>query len=207
LKDIIEGFVMTHKLVFSFAALLVSLTMVFVTQAHCKDNQKYQKTVEEYVIPDVTLVNQNGEKVGFRELINSKETVLLDFIFGTCTTICPILSASFTSMQDRLGADIDQVRFVSISIDPEHDTPEVMKAYLGRYGAKPGWDFFTGTKEDIDQVMRAFDAYMSDKMDHRPLTFLQAPVQNKWVRIYGLLGTSDLMKEYAVVEKMDSAQR
>ena len=90
MKDIIEGFVMTHKLVFSLVALLVPLTMVFVTQAHCKDNQKYQRTVEEYVIPDVTLINQDGEKVQFRELINSKETVLLDFIFGTCTTICPI---------------------------------------------------------------------------------------------------------------------
>jgi protein SCO1/2 len=167
-----------------------------VGNAHCTDNKKYTRTVEEYTIPDVTLINQDSERVQLVELINSNKPVLLDFIFGTCTTICPILSASFVSMQDRLGPDLDKVRFISISIDPEHDTPKVMKTYLDRYGAQPGWDFFTGTREEINQVMQAFDAYVTDKMDHRPLTFLHAPGQDKWVRVYGLLGTSDLMKEY-----------
>lgn len=195
--DIFKGAGMIHKKNFSITVALIMLTFVFFAgNVQCEDKKKYIRTVDQYTLPDVTLVSQRGEKVRLHELVDSKKTVLVDFIFGTCTTICPILSASFTSMQSRLGPDIDKVYFVSISIDPEHDTPPVMKAYLNRYGARPGWDFFTGTREDINQVMQAFDAYVTDKMDHRPLTFLRAPGQDKWVRVNGLLGTSDLMKEY-----------
>ena len=71
-----------------------------------------------------------------------------------------------------------------------------MRKYLERYRAKPGWDFLTGTREDINRVMRAFDAYVPNKMAHYPLTLLHAPQAERWVRIYGLIGGSELMDEY-----------
>jgi protein SCO1/2 len=85
---------------------------------------------------------------------------------------------------------------VSITIDPEHDSPEVMREYLKRYRAKPGWDFLTGSRADIDRVMHAFDAYVPNKMSHYPLTLLRGPGEGRWIRIYGLIGTSDLLDEY-----------
>jgi protein SCO1/2 len=100
------------------------------------------------------------------------------------------------SLQRKLAPDQEKVQLVSISIDPEYDTPEVMTEYLEKYQAKPGWMFLTGTRKDIDKVMRAFDAYVPNKMAHYPITFLHAPSADRWVRIYGLIGTSDLMKEY-----------
>jgi protein SCO1 len=156
---------------------------------------KYQRTIENYTIPDVVLVNQNGTKVRFRELMQSNKPVIVDFIFGTCTTICPILSVSFANLQQKLGPDSQKVQLVSISIDPENDSPKVMKEYLKRYRAKPGWDFLTGTRSDIDKVMYAFNAYIPNKMSHYPLTLIRSSKDGKWIRIFGLMGSSEFSNE------------
>ncbi len=155
----------------------------------------YKRTVEHYVPPDVVLVNQNGAKVHFKELMQSKKLVAVDFIFGTCTTICPILSVSFANLQAKLGPDSGKVQLVSISIDPEHDTPKVMKEYLKRYRSKPGWDFLTGSRADIDKVMYAFDAYIPNKMLHSELTLIRSWDDGKWIRILGLMGSSEFIDE------------
>jgi protein SCO1 len=156
----------------------------------------YKRSLERYTLPDVTLVNQEGKKVKLLALVNSGKPVVVDFIYGTCTTICPVLSAAFASFQKRLGADSTKAQLISISIDPDNDTPLVMKKYLMNYRAKPGWDFLSGSRQDIDKVMNAFDAYISNKMAHYPIMFMRAPGSDQWVRIYGLIGTSDFMKEY-----------
>jgi protein SCO1 len=158
--------------------------------------EKPKRTVEKYTVPDVVLVNQSGAKVPLKKFLETDKPVMVDFIYGTCTTICPVLSASFISLQRRLGADADNVRLVSISIDPENDTPKVMRDYLKRYRSKPGWDFLTGTRDDIDRVMYAFNAYIADKMDHYPLTFIRNPSDGRWVRVDGLMSSAELMEEY-----------
>jgi protein SCO1/2 len=121
--------------------------------------------------------------------------VIIDFIYTTCTTVCPILSAGFSNLRSRLGKDARTVQFISISIDPEHDRPEEMKKYLSRYNAGEGWDFLTGSREDITLVLKAFDASVVDKMSHIPLYILHGPGSDEWVRIRGLIGQSDLMSE------------
>lgn len=190
---------MKKRGIFLLAALMGFSLLVGPASGAQSTEKRYQRTVEKYQVPGVTLINQDREKVRLVEILNSDKPVLLDFIYGTCTTICPVLSASFANMQKKLGSDSDKVRMVSISIDPEYDTPEVMTEYLARYRAKPGWMYLTGTREDIDKVMRAFDAYVPNKMSHYPLTLLKAPKGDQWVRIYGLIGTSDLMEEYRML--------
>lgn len=159
----------------------------------------YQRTLEKYTVPDVTLINQDGKRVKLGSLVDSGKPVVVDFIYGTCTTICPVLSAGYTNFQRKLGSNTRAVQLISISIDPEHDTPAVMKKYLKNYRAQPGWDFLTGSRENIDRVMRAFDAYIPNKMSHYPIMFMKAPGDLQWVRIYGLIGTSDFMNEYTKV--------
>ncbi|QEM70173.1 SCO family protein [Geobacter sp. FeAm09] len=163
--------------------------------AGAADAKKYQRTIEAYAIPDVVLVNQNGTKVRLREALKSDKPVVVDFIFGTCTTICPILSVGYANLQQKLGANSPNVHLVSISIDPENDTPKVMRDYLKRYRAKPGWDFLTGSRADIDKVMYAFNAYIPNKMSHYPLTLIRSPRDGKWIRIFGLLSSSEFMNE------------
>ena len=127
--------------------------------------------------------------------MQSDKPVIVDFIFGTCTTICPILSAGFANLQHKLAPDAQKVHLVSISIDPENDTPKVMTDYLKRYRAKTGWDFLTGSRADIDKVMYAFNAYIPNKMSHYPLTLIRTPSDGKWVRVFGLLSSTEFLDE------------
>jgi len=159
------------------------------------EDRKYKRTLEKYSIPDVVLVNQNGSKVRLQSIMQSGKPAIVDFVFGTCTTICPILSAGFANLQHKLGAEAQKVHLVSISIDPENDTPKVMKEYLKRYHAKAGWDFLTGSRADIDKVMYAFNANISNKMYHYPLTLIKPAGENSWVRIFGLMSSSEFMIE------------
>jgi protein SCO1 len=186
---------MTVAKFLSLATSILFCSLIFLP-AHAVA-EKYKRTVEKYEIPDVTLVNQDGKKIRLKSLVDSKETILLEFIFATCTTICPVLSVGFANFQKTISVeDAAGVRLVSITIDPEHDTPEVLRKHLAKYRAKSGWDFLTGTREDIDRVMKAFNAYVPNKMAHHPLTFLHAPQADRWVRIYGLIGGAELLDEY-----------
>lgn len=182
------------------SVLPVLLLLLTLTGLPCLDQPaqaaKYERSLETYTIPDVELINQQHQQVRSSELLNSGQPVLVDFIYATCTTICPVLSAGFSNLQKKLGEEAREVRFVSFSIDPEYDKPEIMREYLERYRAKPGWDFLTGTRADIDKIMHAFDAYVSNKMSHYPLILIKTPNQDEWVRIYGLVGTRDLMEEF-----------
>ncbi|MEW6521542.1 MAG: SCO family protein [Thermodesulfobacteriota bacterium] len=157
---------------------------------------KYKRSVESVTIPDVVLVNQQGDKVRLKSLLETNQPILVDFIYATCTTICPILSAGFANLQRELGPEAAKVRLVSFTIDPENDTPGIMQEYLDRYQAQPGWDFLTGSRQDIDRVMKAFNAYFRSKMDHQPLSFIRSQEDGKWIRLYGLMSSSDLMKEF-----------
>jgi len=182
-----------------FPRLIVSLLIAAAVggQGWSADNPRFTRDEVKVDPPAVTLIDQNGNRIDFRALTLSDKPVFVDFIFATCTTICPVLSAGYTSIQRKLGDDLDRVTLVSITIDPENDGPEELTAYLERYRAKPGWEFLTGTRADIDTVMRAFDAYVPDKMSHRPLLFIRTPSDGSWVRLYGFAGSADLMAELA----------
>ena len=177
-----------------FSCLIVMLALLNMGEQSYAA-AKYQRTVENYQIPDVTLTNQDGEDIKLTDLINQNQPVLIDFIYATCTTICPVLSAGYSHLQRKLGDHSDTVKLLSVSIDPEHDRPRIMAEYLQRYQARPGWDFLTGSRQDIDTVMHAFDAYVSNKMSHYPLTLIKVPGKEQWVRLYGLVGTKALTKE------------
>ena len=156
---------------------------------------RYERSVHNFTIPDIVLVNQDRKRVRLKSIIDTEKMVIVDFIYGTCTTICPVLSAGYANLQRKLGKDSEKVHLISITIDPENDTPEVMKEYLERYRSKPGWDFLTGSRQDINRVMNAFDSYFRDKMDHKPLTFIHSPEDGTWIRLYGLLSGKDFIKE------------
>ncbi len=177
-------------------ALCIAVLILLVSvSASYAETGKIKRTIDTYTAPDVVLVNQDGKKVRFKELLQTGKPVVVNFIFGTCTTICPILSVGYTNLQQKIPQQPDKVHLVSISIDPENDTPKVLKEYLKRYRAKPGWDFYTGSRSDIDKVMRALDAWIPNKMSHYPLTLIWVPKDNSWVRLYGLMSSSEFLSE------------
>lgn len=158
--------------------------------------KSYVREEHDYQVPDIMLTNQDGRKLALHAILEGQEPVMLNFIFTTCTTICPVLSASFTQAQKILGSDASSVRMISISIDPEHDTPAKLKKYAQRFKAHPGWMFLTGDQADIVGLLKTFDAYRRDKMNHIPLTLIRVAPHASWIRIEGFASASDLVSEF-----------
>jgi protein SCO1/2 len=157
----------------------------------------YQRTSASYDIPDVRLVDRDGTQVSLRDGLGGDQPVMLNFIFTSCTAICPVMSATFKQVQEQLGDEVGKVRMVSISIDPENDTPARLKEYADRFQAGPQWRMLTGSIEDSIAVQRAFDAYRGGKMNHEPVTFLRAAgADQPWVRLDGLASAADIIHEY-----------
>ena len=146
----------------------------------------FQRSQHEYAVPEVTLRDQTGRPVPLSELQGASGPLALNFIFTTCTTICPVMTATFSQMRRDLGEEAGRVRLVSITIDPEHDTPAVLAEYAKRFDAAPGWSFLTGSPQDVERVLRAFDVWTGSKTSHRPITLLRRSGGHEWVRLEGL---------------------
>ena len=179
--------------------LLALMTIILPSAPVHAAEAKYKRTVESYTIPDVVLINQDGKRVRLQELLKGDSPVVVDFIYATCTTICPVLSAGYLNLQNKLARNNTVPRLISITIDPENDAPRQLKEYLQRYRAKPGWDFLTGSRADIDAVMRSFNAYIPNKMSHYPLNLIRNPKDGKWLRIFGIISSSEFLAEYQSV--------
>lgn len=165
-------------------------------KAMMKKENSFSESSANYQVPNVALLNQNGEKINLKEYLDSNEPYALNFIFTTCTTICPILTASFSHMQRELDEDAETLQLISISIDPEYDTPNVLNDYAQKVRATKNWTFLTGDYETIIAVEKAFNAYTPDKMNHRPSYIFKTESSSDWVRIDGLASGSDLANVY-----------
>jgi protein SCO1/2 len=163
---------------------------------HMMDQSGYKSSTHSYTMPELVLIDMNNNKVSLAKALGNDKPVILNFIFTTCTTICPVLSATFSQVQRKLGDEAKNVRMVSITIDPEQDTPERLKEYAGRFKAGPDWQFLTGSIEDIIATQKAFDAYRGDKMNHEPLTFIRSTVDGPWLRLEGFTSAAEVVTEY-----------
>jgi protein SCO1 len=161
----------------------------------------YSTITANYAVPDVKLTDSDGKPVKLMKLLEQPRPVLLQFVFASCSTICPILSATFFQTQTELDRMSVDYQMLSISTDPEYDTAERLAAYAKRYNAGSHWRFLTGQKQDIHRVMSAFDAlYQGDnKMYHQSLFYLRAAPDLPWVRIEGFLNAAELVKKYRSV--------
>lgn len=156
----------------------------------------HQRTLAHYPTPDVMLVRHDGRQVSFVQLMADPRPVYLNFIFTTCTTVCPVMSQVFAQLQSRLGADREKVRMISISVDPDHDTPAVLARYAREFDAGSQWSFYTGNLEASIAVQRAFESYRADKMSHPVATFFRAAPGGPWTRIDGFAPAEALAQEY-----------
>lgn len=144
------------------------------------------------LLPDVNLVNEDGRKVRFRSEIIAGKTVAINFIFTTCSTICPPMGANFAALQkllsDKAGKD---VQLISISIDPLTDTPDRLRAWRQRFNGGPGWTLLTGAKQDVDTLLTALDVFTASKTQHSPVVLVGSE-RDGWQRAFGLASPAKL---------------
>jgi cytochrome oxidase Cu insertion factor (SCO1/SenC/PrrC family) len=146
-------------------------------------------------IPDTVVYNQHGQKLNFYTDLVRGKTVAINFVFTTCTTICPPLTATFRKVQqelgDRVGRDIE---LISVSVDPTTDVPQRLKEFSAKFKAAPGWTFVTGGKPEIDRLLSALGAATADKNDHTPMLLIGNDAAGYWTRTYGLAPAAALVK-------------
>lgn len=146
-------------------------------------------------LADTPLLDQDGRSLRFKSDVVGERIVIVDFIYTTCTTVCPVVSATLAQVQgqlgDRLGRD---VALLSVTVDPLRDTPARLKDYGARIGSGPGWHWLTGAKPQVDDVLRAFGAYTPNFVDHPPLVLVGDAKTGQWLRFYGFPSAEQLVK-------------
>jgi len=164
-------------------------------KAMMKQQSLVVRSNHEYKIPDLRMKDKQGESVNIRELLNQDQPVMVNFIFTTCPTICPVLSSTFSVVNRELGSE-SQLTMISISIDPEQDTPATLRDYASKFSAKENWKFITGQIESSISLQKAFNIYRGSKMNHIPATFFRASSDQPWTRLDGFPSSDDLIAEY-----------
>ena len=137
--------------------------------------------------PNVTLTTQDGVDVRFYDDLIKGKIVAVNLIYTTCKYACPLETARLAQVARVLGPRMGRdIFFYSISIDPEVDTPAVLKAYAEKYGAGPGWTFLTGKKADIEQISRKLGLYSAPNPanpdGHTPMLVIGNEATGQWMR-------------------------
>ena len=149
-----------------------------------------------YQTPAVRLVRADGQSVSLPQELDDGRPVLLNFIFTTCSSICPLTSRTLEEFQQKLGSEAAKVHMVSISIDPEQDTPARLTEYARKFHAGPEWQYYTGTVAASVAAQKAFDVYRGEKMSHTPVTLLRSTPGKPWLRIEGFITPDELVDDY-----------
>jgi cytochrome oxidase Cu insertion factor (SCO1/SenC/PrrC family) len=146
-------------------------------------------------VPDANLINQDGKKVKFAELIKGK-VVALNFIFTTCKTICPPMGANFAGLKKLMDSKIKSSELVmlTLSIDPATDSPERLKAWSERFDAGSGWTLLTGKQQDVFELLKSLGVYSAVKEEHAPIVLLGKEGTDNWIRTNGLSDPKQLAK-------------
>jgi protein SCO1/2 len=165
------------------AAVLAVLVLASLMLAQSRDAADYRS--EDAPLPKIapapefTLTSQDGAPVSLADFRG--KVVAVTFIYTLCTDTCPVLTPMMSFVQDRLGRDFGtKIAFVSITVDPERDTPAVLKEYAQAFGANPaGWAFATGAPETIREVTRRYGVFaaktVDGDVDHSFLTSIVDP--------------------------------
>jgi protein SCO1/2 len=167
-----------------------------------KNEASLNRSTVQYTVPAVTGISESGTAIDVKELLDGKSPLIVNFIFTSCQTICPVLSATFSQAQDALSSLSVKPRLVSFSIDPEYDTPSRLAEYAKQFHAGDDWIFVTGDSDAMLDIQKAFDAYRGDKLNHIALTFMRMDSSQPWVRYQGFMSAADLVNAYESISNV-----
>ena len=165
-----------------------------MSKADSGPNTPERSPAEKY-FSDVELINQDGQKVRFYTDVLKNKVVVVNTFFTTCTSICPPMNRNFEKIQEALGDRLGKDAFlVSISVDPETDTPPRLKEYSRRFHARPGWMFLTGKKENVDWALYKLGQYVETKDNHTSIFIIGNEPKGLWKKAMGLAKAEELIR-------------
>jgi protein SCO1 len=142
--------------------------------------------VRTHRIPDVALTDQDGHQVHFMSDVLQKRTALISFIYTSCKTTCPLVGATVAKVAEQIEHDVPNAAIVSISVDPEYDTPARLSAWRHEYGEIPQWTLLTGSKREIERLLRSLGAYSPSLEDHADVLLIGSGREGRWTRMTSL---------------------
>lgn len=152
-----------------------------------------QSPAQKY-FSDVELTNQNGEKMRFYSDVLKGRVVVIHSFFSTCRSACVPLIQNMRKLQDMLSDKVGKdVYLISITVDPIMDTPERLKAFATKNGAKFGWFFLSGKKENVDWALYKLGQYVENKQDHPTIIIMGNEPKGLWKKAFGLAKPEDLL--------------
>jgi cytochrome oxidase Cu insertion factor (SCO1/SenC/PrrC family) len=134
-------------------------------------------------VPDVLVIDQTGAARHFYSDLVKDRVVVMNFIFTSCTTICPTMGATFSRVQRLLGDR--NVTLISISVDPVTDTPQRLDAWSRKLDARPGWTLVTGDKPEIDRLLKSLGVFTPSRETHTPTLLIGNARNGRWQRASG----------------------
>jgi protein SCO1 len=149
---------------------------------------------------DVELVDQDGRPQRLYSDLLQGKTVVIDAFFTSCSGACPVLGEKLAALQQWLGDRLGkEVYLLSFTVDPQHDTPARLKQYATRLGARPGWFFLTGKKENVDWALYKLGHYVEKKEDHSNLLVIGNEPTGLWKKVFGLARSEELIRSLDAV--------
>ena len=135
---------------------------------------------------DVELTDQHGRPVRLKEQVVGDKIVVMGFIYTSCTTVCPVVSAIMQKVQAQLGEMVgSEVQLVSISVDPLRDTPQRLREYASQFQAGPGWTWLTGPVPAVNDTLKGLGTWSADFTTHPPVIMVGDGRSAQWARFYG----------------------
>jgi protein SCO1/2 len=138
-------------------------------------------------LTDTVLADQDGRQMRLLSDVVADKVVVVNFVFTNCADSCPMVSHTFSELQENLGDAMEsRVRLVSLTVDPARDTPDKLKEYSARLGAKPGWLWLTGSSPNVTEALKGFGVYSANFENHAGVVLIGDGRSGKWKRAYDL---------------------
>jgi protein SCO1/2 len=131
------------------------------------------------------VLDEDGRQVRFYTDLVRGKTVLINFVYTRCNAVCRPFGRHLAPLQQQLGSRLGRdVFIITVTLDPEYDTPARLKAWGAQFGARSGWKFVTGSRAEINRVLRACGVSTTVKEAHAPAVLIGSDVRRVWLREY-----------------------
>lgn len=156
-------------------------------------SQEKMSTAHRY-FTDVVLVNQDGKEMRFYSDLLKGRVVIINVFFTSCTSVCPPMTRTLERIQEWLGDRLGKDAYIlSVTVDPEVDTPPKLKAFAESFGVRPGWHLLGGKKEDVQFALRKIGQFVEARDNHSTILLVGNERTGLWKKAFGLAKPSELI--------------